>query len=322
MTFLLAANLPDRIILASDSKVTKITNSQRIIAGYSIKLVQYIDRPINKDIKVKNPYELGNFVSCMYAGNKSFSLFIHNRLVSAFEYGQLSADINILQQQINDFFSAIVPTYDGVKECTIIFAGNSLNGSNKIANFKSLTRLIGKGGGKIEDPVIAGGLRFASTEPDIIPLYNPNSNTFIPEQKIFSFKIHEEKSIFGIDRIGDTYSIISGGSFTIDNYLETELLRYFLNKREIDKEANDIINFIRNKFSDTIGGAVILGYIKASRGALNYLSYDIDRSGQINDKNWSVSFEDNSIFAIDPTNNKINLVQGFFDKQGDNSLYI
>ncbi|MFA5127246.1 MAG: hypothetical protein WC465_04610 [Patescibacteria group bacterium] len=321
MSLILGINLTDRIILATDSKVTKSVNGKREVVGYCTKLVQYNDRVLNEDKVVKNRKDLGNFISCMYAGNKDFSFFIHQKLSVAFEKGVLSTDINVLQTQIDDFFKKITPEYDGVKKCLMIFAGVSLSGSIKIFSFKRLSDLIGPQAGHVEDPNIVGALQFASQDSDTTPLMNRENNYFVPDQKLFSFEIDEDRHKFGIGKIGGTYSVVAGGSTTIDENLENKILKYFLTKRDIKAEASDIINFIRSNFSDSIGGAVVLGYID-TRGILTNVSYQVDRSGEINDKNWSIEINGKDFIALDPESKRIDLLEYFFNGSGDSDCLL
>lgn len=326
MTFILAANLTDRILLAADSKVT-LDNKQHDVVGYSIKLVQYNDQAIRSDRVVRSRDELGNCISCMFAGNKDFILFLHKKLSVAFESGELSADINILLNQVSEYFGRIIPEYDGKKEAFMIFAGVTLDNSIKMIDFNRISEILGKQAGQISDPNIAGALQFLSHQRTsgkitMVPLMDRETNLFVPGQLTFSFAIRERSSTFGIDRVGGALSIISGGSFSMDKDLEKQLLSYFLSKRDIEKEGIDIINFIRNKFSDTIGGAVIFGYIDKVKKALTHVSYEIDRSGGYNERNWSLKIDGKNFLAIDPKGQEIDLIQGFFNDSRGNQLYL
>lgn len=314
MTLILAANLTDRIILAADSKITKINNGKREVVGYCLKLFQYNNRSLEGKI-VEKREDLGNFISCMYAGSKDFIFYIHQKLSVAFEQGELSADINVLQSQVYDFFKKITPEYNGRKKGLIIFAGVSLGGAKKIFSFKRLSEIVGPDAFRLEDANVVGAMQFASSKSDFAPLMNQQTGAFVPDQRVFSFEIDEENSIFGVGKVGGTYSIVAGGSTIINNELEKKVLRHFLDKRDITKEGSDIVNFIRNNFSDTIGGAVVLGSIDV-KGALTHIFYNIDRSGKVSDRNWSVEIDDNNIWAIDPLGKKIDLIQGFFNGHG------
>ncbi len=310
MSLILAINLTDKIILATDSKISKRVNDERRIVGYCTKLVQYNDQVLDADKVVKTKKELGNFISCMFAGDKNFSLFIHNRLSNAFETGELSTDINITREQVTDFFTKIVPQYSGSKKCLIIFAGNSSK-NIKSFSFKRLSEIIGPEAGSLEDANIAGAMQFVSEKNDTTPLMNINTKSFLPDQVVFSFEIDEMNHKFGIGKVGGTYSIVAGGSTLISKDLEDKILRYFLSRRDIKAEASDIINFIRNNFSDTIGGAVVLGTIGLD-GGLHYVGYQLNRTGNLSDKNWSLEIDDKKFLAIDPHGEKIDLIDGFF----------
>ena len=96
-----------------------------------------------------------------------------------------------------------------------------------------------------------------------------------------------------------------------------ELVKYFLNKRDDIIEAKNVVNFLRNQFSDSIGGAVILGTID-KRKRLIYYGYDIDRSGKEHRTNWSMKLDNRGLIATDPGGKEYDLVDGFYNLSREN----
>ena len=72
-----------------------------------------------------------------------------------------------------------------------------------------------------------------------------------------------------------------------------------MSKRDDESEGRDIVNYLRRQFSDTIGGAVVLGVIDR-RKRLIYYTYQIDRSGSPHHTNWSVTLDDRGLVVTHP----------------------
>jgi len=191
--------------------------------------------------------------------------------------------------------------------CKIIVAGcSNVKDSKKIFNIEGLHDALGPEAGHIDDVNAVHGMQFGYVN--------------VPDQKIFSYTIDERTQVFGLDEIGGMYSVISGGSKNLTSDEKMKLLRYFLSRRDPVKEGMDIINFIRNQFSDSIGGAVTLGYIDY-RKRLIYFGYNIDKSGKSHHSNWSFRIdnlpETTKFIATGPDDSEYDLVKGFYDFPGD-----
>ncbi len=224
MTFIVGINLSDRLLLASDTKITKKSGDRREIVGYCIKLQQFVDGEFIKE----NIARL-NHIACMFAGNKEFIRFLSAKLSIAFEKKQLPIDINDLIKNIEKYLREIVPKYEGKnKRCRMIFAGTSSDPNVlKTFEFDRLSYLIGPQAGKIEDPNLVEAINIGELDGRGV--------IFVPDQKIFSFDIDENRSIFELSEVGKTYSIIDGGAHNLTEERKNELLKYFLNKRDIEK---------------------------------------------------------------------------------------
>lgn len=297
MTFILAANLSDRIHLASDTKITKpASGGRKEIVGYGAKLQQYANKDRN------------GFISCMYAGNKKFAQFLSNAISTAIYNRELTTDINTLQNEIEPFLKELVPKYTGqVKEICMIFAGVSLT-PYKVFNLKRLDELLGPEAFKLDDIRVVEAIQ--TVNDDGLGIF------FTPDQKAFSFEIHERGGKFGVSEVAGAYSLICAGSHTLTEEKKKDLLRYFISRRDIEDEAKDIVNFLRSTFSESVGGAVMMGYIRPKGGMTN-VGYDIDRSGKCHDSNWSFAFINNKMIATDPGGKTYDLVKGFFSDDGD-----
>lgn len=288
MTLIMALNLTDRVILAGDTKVTNSLTKNTL--GYALKVLQFSDSD-------------GSFVSCAFAGNKHFIMYLAGEIQRAIERGGLNTDINELLITIASFFKKVVPTYpgkDNTKKCFMIFAGVSKNPNLlKAFDADAFSEILGGGPGKIEDE----NLLFAmQTGFKALPCR---------EQRIFSFEINSTKNIFGIGNVGGVYSFIFGGSTQIEPGIQKQIRKIFLDKRKIEDEAKDVINLLRGKYSDTIGGAINIGFID-QRGVLSFVGYEVDRKGKPNDVNWSTKYND-KIIAVSPTGEEYDLVKGFHD---------
>ena len=67
----------------------------------------------------------------------------------------------------------------------------------------------------------------------------------VPDQKIFSYVIDTKANIFELEKIGEMYSMIYGGSKKLNPDQERLLVKQFLSKRNIEHEGKDIVNFLR-----------------------------------------------------------------------------
>jgi len=290
MTFILAINLSDRIYLASDTLGTKMVDGKRVPSEYCIKLIQMS----NKNNTA--------FISCMFSGNKRFIKYLFNNLTNAFDDGTLDTDINNVISTIDEFFKNIIPLYSGPdsdKRCKIIFAGcSNISDSVKKFRFDNLSDALGPEAGHLDDAHAVHGIQFGFVN--------------IPDQKIFSYVIDTKANMFELEKVGEMYSMIYGGSKKLDPNQEKLLIRHFLSRRDIATEGKDIVNFLRNQFTDAIGGAVTLGCIDYKK-SMFYSEYELDRSGKIHDTNWSFIIDDDGPTAIDPYDKRHNLFKPFYD---------
>lgn len=290
MTFILGINLTDRIYLAADTLVTKVVDGKPEVSGYCLKLIPMIDK------------ENKHAVAVLFAGNKSFINFIFKRLADAFETGELDTDINFLAQHIDSFLRKIVPEYPGPhrhKRCKIIFAGCSkLPNSVKKFSLDNLSDALGPEAGQLDDVHAVHGVEFGFVN--------------VPDQKLLSYAIDVDQSIFGPVVIGEMYSIMYGGSRKLRPDEDKFVLRHFLSRREIEPEAKDVINFLRNQFSDTIGGAVALAYIDHHQRPI-FTTYEIARTGKMHHTNWSFHIKHGTYVGIGPDGTEYDLGRGFYD---------
>jgi hypothetical protein len=296
MTFILGVNLSDRIFLAADSRVTKLVNNKRELVGHSLKLVQMS----NKDHD--------GFISCLFAGNKSFINYIFKRFEDALDNKFIDTDINILLKQVDNFMKKIVPEYPGPirdRRCKIIFAGCS-NAPRSVKRFRTdnLSAALGPEAGRLDDPRSVQGIQ--------------TGFVFVPDQKIFSYVIDVANNQFGIEEVGEMYSLICGGSKKLTPQEKQLILKHFLSKRNLEDEGKDIINFLRKQFSDSIGGAVTFGFID-SKKYLIYVGYDIDRSEKMSQVDWSFTIKNDKFIARDPEGKEHDLVWGFYNLTTDHS---
>ncbi len=296
MSLIMGLNLTDRIILAGDTKVTDNDTGQTL--GYCIKVIQFRNEKHN------------SFVSCAFAGNKHFSKYLAEEIHKAIESGELDTDINFLVKNIDDFFKKIVPRYtekEKNKNSFMIFGGVSRDPKIlKPFDGDRFTKIFGPEGGKVNDE----NLLFAM-QTDFMALP-------IRDQKIFSYKIKIESggsALFGLGSVGGVYSFLFGGSTKIETEIQQQIQRIFLDKRSIEDESRDVINLIRNKYSKTIGGAITIGVID-NRGRLIFVGYDLDRSGEEHQTNWSVRYG-KSIIGIGPDNKEVDLIAGFYDDMSE-----
>jgi|GEM_PF-2097319 len=306
MTFILAVNLSDRIYLAADSMASKIVNGKREVAGYCLKLLNM------------GPIDQSSHISCLFAGDKAFINYIFRRIDSALDEKTLSTDINELIKQIDQFMKDVVPEYPGPvhkRRCKIIFAGCS-NVPNTLKKFRldNLSDALGPEAGHLDDPIAVQGIQLGFVS--------------VPDQKIFSYIIDVESNKMEIEKIGEMYSLIYGGSKKLTDKEEQTVLKHFLSKRALKDEAKDIVNFLRSKFTDSIGGAVTLGYID-QRKRLIYVGYELDRTGKKHPTNWSFTIKGTSqnqaidpatgtgLIATDPEGREYDIGKGFYDLPTD-----
>lgn len=289
MTLIMAFNLTDRIIIAGDTKLTNSHTGETV--GYCIKVLQFSDK------------EKKNFFSCAFAGNKQFALYIARRIDEALEKETLDTDINWLIDNIDSFLKQVTPEYEGeekTKSAFMIFAGVSKNSELlKAFDEEAFSEVFGTEGGRVEDE----NLLFA-LQTGFVAL--PTR-----EQKIFSYKIDSSSGVFELGKIGNVYSFLFGGSTSIEEGVQKQIRKIFLDKRDIKDEAKDVINLLRSKYSKTIGGAVTVGVI-GQDGILKPVGYELDRSGKEHHTNWSIRYADNKILGISPTEEEIDLVEGFY----------
>lgn len=290
MTFILAINLSDRIYLAADTLGTKLVNGKREPSEYCMKLIQMS----NKDNT--------SFVSCLFSGNKRFIKYLFNNLTNSFDAGSLDTDINVLISKIDLYLKEIVPLYlgtDSDKRCKMIFAGCS-NEPNSVKKFRldNLSEALGQEAGHIDDAHAVQGMNLGFVS--------------VPDQKIFSYIIDINAGIFELEKVGEMYSMIYGGSKKLSEEQEKFLLKHFLSRRDLEHEGKDIVNFLRNQFTDSIGGAVTFGCIDHRKGMF-YSGYELNRTGKFSHTNWSFAIEDEGPIATDPYGRKHNLIKSFYD---------
>lgn len=312
MTLILAINLSDRIYLAADTLVSRRVGEKKEPAGYMMKLVSTSSEKslIEASQKaVTEPRKLST-VSFMFAGNRLFVRYIFKCLSDGLDSEELSTDINELIKQIDPYLKKVVPKYDGPatsRVCKFIGAGcSTLPVSVKPFKLENLHNALGPEAGHIEDANAVHGLQFGFVN--------------VPDQKTFSYTIDDREGTFGLDEVGEMYSVISGGSKKLSSEEKSNLLRYFLSKKNPEAEGMDIVNFMRNQFSDSIGGAVTLGYIDY-RKRLIYFGYDLDKSGKLHHTNWSFRIENLPesfrFMATGPDGKEYDLIKGFYDFPGD-----
>ncbi len=302
MTMILALNLSDQIILAADTMVTKEIESRREVVGYYPKLQPYSHKS-----------ETG-FVACMYAGNLKFSRFLAKEVAGAIDNGRLSTDVNQLRAEIGEFLEEIGKTFRGKdeeKECVLIVAGTGSKNSVKPFNVSRFSDMMGPDAFRVEDEMLAQAIGNPA-----IPGFAEHT-TWLPirDQLVFSFKINYNKSIFGEGEAGRMHSVICAGSRSLSEKEKLIMIRHFISRRDFSKEGMDIVNFLRKNFSESIGGAVMIGVID-KRGPLVYCNYELDRSGPRHHTNWSIAPE-NPFIAIDPDEKRIDLMQLHWDEESN-----
>lgn len=312
MTLILALNLTDRIYLAADSLVTRRVGDSREPAGYMLKLVSTASQKSLEEASAKpaSKFNKPPTICFLFAGNRSFVRYIFNSLNDGLDSGELSTDVNELLKQVDAYLKRIVPLYDGPSTnriCKLIVAGcSNVTGSVKKFSLDNLQNVLGPEAGSLDDANAVHGIQYGFVN--------------VPDQKIFSYIIDERTGNFGIDEIGEMYSVISGGSRILTKEEKTKLLRYFLSKRSPEIEGKNVVNFLRNQFSDSIGGAVTLGQIDY-RKSLTYFDYEIDRSGKHHHTNWSFRIENLpetiKFIATGPDGKQYDLIKGFYDFPGD-----
>ena len=314
MTFILAANLSDRIYLAADSLVSRRVGDARESVGYTLKLISMASEQSLIEASKKNPSELSanppSSISVMFSGNRSFAHYVFVCLNYGLDSGELSTDINKLIQQIDSYLKREVPKYNGSaadRICKLIIAGCSTSkNSVKPFSFENLSNALGPQAGHIDDAHAVHGIQFGFVNA--------------PDQKIFSYNIDDRDGSFGIGEIGEMYSVITGGSKKLTEAEKQKLLKYFLSKRNPDSEGKDIVQFIRNNFSDSIGGAVTAGYID-HRKRLVYFGYDIGKTGKTHKSNWSFRIENlpdqTRFMATGPNGEEYDLIESFYGFRGN-----
>lgn len=274
--------------MVADTLVTRLNASGEFEpVDYTLKNVQFS----SKDMK--------SFVSCSFAGNRALSFFFFKKIQNAIEEGVLSTDINQLLLQIPDFLKETIISYEGSgsnRICKMIFAGISLK-TKKLFNLKNLSKAIGNEAGHINDRFAVQGISSGFVD--------------VPDQKMFSFLIDERVGKFGIEEIGDMYSVITGGSADISEEEKRSMVKHFATYNTIEKESQEIIQYFRNNFSKTIGGAITLSYMENNDPGFHHAGYVIDRQNpNFHVSNWSLNIE--NMHATDPEGKVHDLVKSFY----------
>ena len=304
MTFILAANLSDRILLAADTVATKKkSDGTREVVCYYPKLQHF-----------SNGKPGDQFLACLFAGDLEFAKFLSGELRSAIDAKTLPADIVLLHAALPDFLTVTVPKFTGLKRATFILAGTAYDGSLRTINFDHISRLLGGSAGRIDDPVLVQAMQMASKIGGL-EKWKGKVPVILPRQEIFQVKIDEERGLLEISDSHGSHSLITAGTKLLTDTEEDTILRHFLDSRDIEHEGKDLVNYIRNQFSDSIGGAVMLGTMKGDvrNGAMSYVTYDIDRDPlKPLPRNWSFRIDNTSIFAVDPYGVSIDLLTSHY----------
>lgn len=304
MTFILAANLSDRVLLASDTVVTKQVGDIREIVCYYPKLQQFSNSTPNR------------FVSCLFAGDLQFAKFFSKKIAGYIDDGRLPADIAQLHAALPGFLALIMPQFPGRKKLTAIFAGTVYGMPFHTINFDRVSDILGGEAGHITDATLVQAMEIASRGGGLEKL---DGKILVPgsSQEIFQMEIDESKNLINISKRLGTYNILTTGSKSLNTREQHELLRYFLDKREITSEGTDLVNYMRNQFNDTIGGAVMLGVIEGnSHGGMSFIKYDVVRDPvKPSQKNWSLSVNASGIIATGPNYEKVDLLASHFDEK-------
>jgi hypothetical protein len=306
MTFILAANLSDRILLATDTVATKKNpDGTREVVCYYPKLQHF-----------SNGKPGDQFLACLFAGDLEFAKFLSGVLTSAIDAKTLPADIVLLHAALPDFLAVTVPKFSGLKRATFILAGTSYDGSLRTINFDHISRLLGGSAGHIDDPVLVQAMQMASRIGGL-EKWKGKVPVILPRQEIFQVKIDEGRSLLDVSDLHGSYSLLTAGTKSLTPAEQDVILRHFLDNRDIENEGKDLVNFMRNQFSDSIGGAVMLGVMDANvkRGALTYVTYDIARdSTKPLPLNWSFEIDAKSMYAVDPQGVSHDLLTSHYGK--------
>ncbi len=313
MTFILAANLSDRILLATDTVVTRLSaDGSRGVVCYYPKL-QHFSNGNNTQ-----------FVSFLFAGNLGYARFLSRKISGALDEGRLPCDIVDLQREIPSFITDFSTGYPDKKKATFIVAGRTYDGSLDLVDFGRFSEIIGPSAGQVTDPVMVAALQMASKIGGL-EKWNGRVPVMLPRQAIFRVSIDENKNVFEVSDLLGKHQMMTAGTRLLTREEENKLLRFFLDKRAIEVEGKDLVNFMRNQFSDSIGGAVMLGYIDGREGVspLRYVGYELDRSSGTNsDKNWSFRITDGKFIAVSPNNEEIDLLTSHYEEAAEGGLEI
>lgn len=308
MTLILAANLSDRILLACDTLVSRQNkDGTRDVVCYYPKLQQYANVENGKAVR---------FVSALFAGDLAFARYLAKEIAGAMDQNKLSADIDELRETLLDFLSDVMPKFEGRKKATIIFAGGAYDGSLRMYDFHRLNQIIGPSGFKIEDPVAVQAMQMASGN-GVMKKWGGKVPIMYPRQAIFQVRLNEDEQVFEIGDSLGCFQLLVAGSRELNQEQQEEFLRYFLDNRPIEGEGKDIVNYIRNQFSGSIGGGVMLGIIDGRKGAggMTNVVYDIDRNpDNPSDQDWSFSIEEGRPKVTDSAGNVIDLLQSHFQE--------
>lgn len=287
MTFVLGINLSDRIYLAADTQVSD--SSTQADRGHCMKIMSFADKDRTASI------------SCAYAGDKKFIKYLVNEIAEACQNGRLSLDIFKFKEQITDFIKKATTkelAENLTKKAKIIFAGESLTPhALKRWDFgESMSRLMNEQGFRINDPHALTAMQFGVVE--------------CRPQHMFAFKIREATNEFGIsDKGGGAYTTISAGSSDLTTQEEKDLLRFFLYHGDPNIEPTAIAEFLKSKFSTTIGGAVTMGIIGPKSKVPGHL---IHFENEVSSTSWPVKHEAGKIYTIDRVGKKIDLITNFY----------
>lgn len=312
MSFILAANLSDRILLATDTVATKkLPDGSREVFCYYPKLQHFSNgKPGNQ------------FVACLVAGDLKFARFITGELASAIDARVIPADIVKLHEALPNFLANVLPKFEGMKRGTFILAGTAHDGTLRTINFDNMSRILGASAGKIDDPILVQAMQMASKIGGL-EKWGGKIPVMKPRQEIFQVKINEDESLLEISDLFGSYSLITAGTKLLTPTESDGILRHFLDRRDIENEGRDLVNFMRNQFSDSIGGAVMLGTMNTDvqNGALTYVTYDIARNPEKPlPLNWSFKIDDQGMFAVDPQGNTVDLLKSHFGAEDAGGL--
>lgn len=297
MTFIIGLNLTDRVYLAADSKVTARKKDGSIQdRGYCIKILNFANKQNTA------------FMSCAIAGNKKFARFLCGQIADDCQNESVSLDIHKFRESVEGYLRSIVATYPEIhgRKCQLLFVGVGQKVGEYAKPFdaekfhKIFSAKWGDGGGKVEDRSVMEGIQLGA-------ILNHDHRMFI---------VDIDGDLVKIKDGGTAYSVLVGGSrhqwqqgLKWDDIHSESLASHFLDKRAPEKEAEDILNFMRHGFNSVIGGAVMIEFFDARRRPIP-VSYQMG-SGTNSAINWSIDYQ-NGIWGIDSEGNRHNLLDSFY----------